>query len=51
MSELQSRMLAMPKDATPEQIRQVYDDFAKTYDGVCSYIPILFSPLSNDDNR
>ena len=46
MSGLQSRKFVMPKDATPEQIRQLYDDFAKTYDVVCSFIPILFSPLS-----
>lgn len=42
MSGLKSRMIVVPKDATTQQVRDIYDDFAKTYDEVCSYI-IIFS--------
>lgn len=32
------RSIVVPKDATPEQVRDIYDDFARTYDRVRSYM-------------
>ncbi|XP_028402657.1 uncharacterized protein LOC114525479 [Dendronephthya gigantea] len=32
MSDKEERMLVMPKDAKPAEVRQLYDDFAATYD-------------------
>ena len=47
------RSIVVPKDATPEQVRDIYDDFARTYDVVRSYIysDIMYMfQLCSDDN-
>ena len=47
------RLIVVPKDATPEQVRDIYDDFARTYDVVRSYIylDIMYMfQLCSDDN-
>ena len=42
-----ARMIVMPKDAKPEEVRELYDDFATTYDEVCYKYYLLYVLMMN----
>jgi hypothetical protein len=35
-------MVVMPKEAKPEEVRELYDNFATTYDEVCYKYYLLY---------